>query len=341
MWKTRYIRKLVSLSLLICLTLGDEEVGKSGKTYLQGSWRRKSLRGGQSPVSAAGRLFFQNGNYACPSGAQPILDVLSCIEGADETLELLEICGSRSPEACVKITDRPELPQGCLTIEEEGLTKSLLLNPSGRGSSCDYKTECHVVCVKEPLTTTITETTSTSLTVTLTTSATPWNLTAATTRTGSTHHFETLVVTSTTSTSTFLPTTATVTFRKLPDVNPADPADGKNPVTRTSTTGFVTSPPLVIAPPAISTSSSPATSLTSTSTTFSSSSSFLATTPSAGGPVEGCSQECSNFGFVPDDCMCYKTGDWFQWVCTSRSGEVLPMPYFCDKSCVSCHAYGG
>ncbi|OLQ06407.1 hypothetical protein AK812_SmicGene10306 [Symbiodinium microadriaticum] len=120
----------------------------------------------QEPAGSAGaladfvgqRIYFTNGNAPCPLGSQPIVDAMSCIEGADETIDVPSVCGGTLLSECVQRRNESLLPKGCFTLEYLGVV-SLVLNPGGGETlTCQQPAFCDNICVKlppEPPTTTL------------------------------------------------------------------------------------------------------------------------------------------------------------------------------------------
>ncbi|CAE8602608.1 unnamed protein product [Polarella glacialis] len=317
------------------------------------------------------RLYFENGNSACPVGSEPILDVTGCIEGADETLDLRSICGHISLRACIRVVERPELPRGCLTLVE-GVSAELLLNPSGTAEGCVLST-CNVVCVKgsptSPPRSTITATTTRTSTLTMA----PTHTTAAT-----------LFLTTYTSTSTPVTTPDYVapTATLAPTSAEAEPQadtptltnnnnnnnNNNNHNNNSSTTLALA---LETSGPALTTSAAAAEATTTTATTTTADTTTTTTTaatttttstepkltpsPSTSSNSQptpspapenatatttedftGCGQVCHNWGFMPTDCRCESAKNWHKWICTSKGGHSLKDPHFCDQFCNSC-----
>mmetsp|Transcript_129155 Transcript_129155/g.306481 ORF Transcript_129155/g.306481 Transcript_129155/m.306481 type:complete len:422 (+) Transcript_129155:44-1309(+) len=189
----------------------------------------------QEPAGSAGaladfvgqRIYFTNGNAPCPLGSQPIVDAMSCIEGADETIDVPSVCGGTLLSECVQRRNESLLPKGCFTLEYLGVV-SLVLNPGGGETlTCQQPAFCDNICVKlppEPPTTTLpvtvthstmtyTATTSISTTSTRTTSSQTQTSTGTLTRSSTSTMSTTLTVTSVTgtrtSTTTFSVTSST------------------------------------------------------------------------------------------------------------------------------------
>mmetsp|Transcript_30957 Transcript_30957/g.72609 ORF Transcript_30957/g.72609 Transcript_30957/m.72609 type:complete len:416 (+) Transcript_30957:29-1276(+) len=191
----------------------------------------------QEPAGSAGaladfvgqRIYFTTGNAPCPLGSQPIVDAMSCIEGADETIDVPSVCGGTLLSECVQRRNESLLPKGCFTLEYLGVV-SLVLNPGGGETlTCQQPAFCDNICVKlppEPPTTTLpvtvthstlthTATTSISTTSTRTTSSQTQTSTETLTRSSTSTMSTTFTVTSVTGTRTTTTTfsaTSSTTF---------------------------------------------------------------------------------------------------------------------------------
>eukprot|EP00931_Biecheleriopsis_adriatica_P085980 TRINITY_DN60722_c0_g1_i1.p1 TRINITY_DN60722_c0_g1~~TRINITY_DN60722_c0_g1_i1.p1 ORF type:complete len:365 (-),score=34.14 TRINITY_DN60722_c0_g1_i1:76-1170(-) len=349
---------LLLLCLPLCWAQDSREVGFSPGPSLRGKLPSPSHR--PRHQFEGSRIFFPNGNAACPVGSEPLVDIIDCLAGADMTLDMRRVCHSLDLRDCIQSVDIANQPKGCYTFYD-GISISLRLNPHGQALTCAPAAVCNVLCVKlppGPVTTSTTSSVSTS--TSRSTTRTISTATAASTSTYTTSsapaepgsaadaYTSTSKLVTTAAIWTAHNSTATQTFSSFANrsVSTTTTSTGHNNTLSLETTSSSSKSSVTPFTSTTHTDSSTITSfLASTTrvTTLTSTSSdevlittAIITSSTSADRVQGCGNVCVNLGFVPEDCRCYLTDNRYQWTCDSKERQPLRSPYYCDKFCTSC-----